>query len=86
MAPTVAPSPSASGGPTPTPSSARYKLLKPCSDQLDCYIYKVRSGDNLYSIAKYFGHSLKTIYKWNPQYPARRLKVGDPIRMPPPTK
>ncbi len=89
-APTTTPSPSATpaptGTPAATPTSTRYALLKPCADRAECWIYRVRSGDNLFSIANYFGHSLKTIYSWNPQYPGTRLRVGDSIRMPPPTR
>lgn len=88
--PTPSPIPTATASPKPrptaTPTSTRYKLLVPCPDKKSCYIYTVHSGDNLFSIAKYFGHPLSTIYAWNPQYPARRLRVGDPIRMPPPTR
>jgi LysM repeat protein len=90
--PTPTPSPTpvsvttASPKPTATPTSTRYKLLKPCPNRKDCYIYVVRSGDNLFSIANYFGHSLATIYRLNPKYPETRLRVGDPIRMPPPTR
>ncbi len=84
--PTVAPTPRPTVKPTATPTSSRYKLLTPCPDRKNCYIYTVRSGDNLFSIARYFGHSLSTIYAWNPKYPATRLRVGDPIRMPPPTR
>ena len=54
----------------------------PCSDRANCWVYTVRSGDNLFSIANYFGHSLNTIYTWNPQYPETALKVGAKIRMP----
>ena len=47
----------------------------------------MRSGDNLFSIANYFGHSMSTIYAWNPQYAkGARLRAGDQIRMPPPTR
>ncbi|HEY3335679.1 MAG TPA: LysM peptidoglycan-binding domain-containing protein [Candidatus Limnocylindrales bacterium] len=92
--PTSSPTPSATPSPTPSPTpkptkkptSDRYKLLKPCPNQDNCWIYTVRSGDNLSSIANYFGHSLKTIYKWNPQYPGTALRVGAQIRMPPPTR
>jgi LysM repeat protein len=92
--PTPSPTPSATPSPTPSPTpkptkkptSDRYKLLKPCPNQDNCWIYTVRSGDNLSSIANYFGHSLKTIYKWNPQYPGTALRVGAQIRMPPPTR
>ena len=59
----------------------------PCPDKPKCYIYKVRSGDNIYSIAHYFGHPVSTIYAWNPKYAnGAHLRVGDPIRMPPPTR
>jgi hypothetical protein len=88
--PTPSPSPSAMPAPTNTPAatpiSTRYAVLKPCLDRKDCWIYRVRSGDNLFSIANYFGHSLSTIYRWNPRYPETRLRAGDPIRMPPPTR
>ncbi|MHB8892554.1 MAG: LysM peptidoglycan-binding domain-containing protein [Candidatus Limnocylindrales bacterium] len=84
--PSIAPTQAPTKKPTATPSSDRYRLLKPCPDRKGCWIYTVRSGDNLYSIANYFGHSLSTIYAWNPKYPETRLRVGDPIRMPPPTR
>lgn len=80
--PTVAPTPR----PTRTPRSDRYALLVRCPDRKGCWIYTVRSGDNLYSIANYFGHSLTTIYQWNPQYPGTPLRKGAEIRMPPPTR
>ncbi len=92
LAPTPSPSPVPTVAPTPTPKATdkpkgdRYKLLTACPDRSDCWIYVVRSGDNLYSIANYFGHSLSTIYEWNPQYPDKRLRVGAEIRMPPPTR
>jgi hypothetical protein len=84
--PTVKPTAKPTPKPTAKPTSTRYKLLKPCPDKAGCWIYTVHSGDNLFSIAKYFGHSLKTIYAWNPQYPATRLRVGAQIRMPAPTR
>ncbi len=85
-APTPKPTASSSPEPTSKPKGDRYKLLTACPDRSDCWIYTVRSGDNLYSIANYFGHSLSTIYEWNPQYPDKRLRVGAEIRMPPPTR
>jgi LysM repeat protein len=90
--PSSSPSPSPSRTPKPTakptkaPTSTRYALLAPCPSKDGCWIYTVRSGDNLFSIAKYFGHPLSTIYRWNPQYPGTALKVGAAIRMPPPTR
>ena len=85
-APTPKPTPKATPKPTKKPTSDRYKLLKACPNKADCWIYTVRSGDNLSSIANYFGHSLRTIYTWNPKYPAAALRVGAQIRMPPPTR
>ena len=97
--PTVSPTPSASPTPSPTPSatpkptakpttrpkSNRYALLKACPDQPNCYIYTVRSGDNLYSIANYFGVSYDTVRAWNP-WTKNGLVVGRGLRMPPPTR
>jgi len=84
--PTPEPTPEPTPKPTKKPTSSRYKLLEPCSNRDNCWVYTVRSGDNLFSIANYFGHSLNTIYKWNPQYPETALKAGAEIRMPPPTR
>ena len=84
--PVVTPKPEKSPRPTRKPTSDRYNLLTECPDRNNCWIYTVRSGDNLYSIANYFGHSLAVIYDWNPQYPDSRLRVGAQIRMPPPTR
>lgn len=90
--PTPSPTPVATPAPTPTPTprptltSTRYRLLDPCPDRPKCWIYTVRSGDNVYSIARYFGHSLNTLYSWNPGLEGSPLKAGREIRMPPPTR
>ncbi len=95
--PTVAPTPSPTTASTATPTTAptatprptsdRYALLTPCTDRADCYIYTVQRGDNLFSIANYFGVPLDTIYAWNPAYAnGAGLRAGDGIRMPPPTR
>ncbi len=87
--PTATPTPTSppTKAPTKAPTSDRYRLLKPCPDRNNCWIYTVRSGDNLYSIAHYFGVPLSTIYAWNPQYASgAHLKAGAQIRMPPPTR
>lgn len=83
--PTPAPTPAATARPTSRPTSGRYALLRACPDQADCWIYRVRSGDNLYSIARYFGVPLKTVQAWNP-WTANGLKVGRDLRIPPPTR
>jgi LysM repeat protein len=97
--PTASPSPSPSPTPTPTPNptphatpkatqkptSGRYALLKPCPGTPDCYIYVVRSGDNLFSIAKYFGVPLKTVEAMNP-WTKNGLVAGRDLRIPTPTR
>jgi LysM repeat protein len=96
VAPTASSSPSAtpsstpSATPTPkpaaTPTSDRYKLLKACPNTPKCWIYTVRSGDNLYSIAHYFGVSQDSIYARNPWLKQSGLRAGQQLRLPPPTR
>jgi hypothetical protein len=83
--PTPEPSPAATQRATARPTSGRYALLRPCPDQPDCWIYRIRAGDNLFSIARYFGVPLKTVQAWNP-WTANGLKVGRDLRIPPPTR
>ncbi len=93
--PTPSPTPEATPTPTPAPTTAptaaptsdRYQVLVACPNRKSCYIYTVRAGDNLYSIAHWFGIPLSTIYDWNPTYAnGGRLRAGDQIKMPPPTR
>lgn len=85
--PNPSPTPAATPAPTPTGTarSARYDLLTQCPDASDCWIYVVRSGDNLTSIARYFGVPLKTVQNMNP-WLKNGLKVGRELRIPPPTR
>ncbi len=73
--------PLSSGG----PSASRLAVLTPCPDQTGCYIYTVRTGDNLFSIAHWFGVPLDTIYAWNPSVKPG-IRPGDQIRIPTPTR
>jgi hypothetical protein len=85
--PSATPEPSAppTVAPTAKPASGRYALLTACPDRSGCWIYHVRSGDNLYSIANYFGVSLKTVQAWNP-WTQNGLKTGRELRIPTPTR
>jgi LysM repeat protein len=84
-APTPAPTPRPTPRPTPTPTSDRYKLLTPCPSTPNCWIYTVRAGDNLQSIANYFGVSLDRIRAMNPGL-TTPIHPGDKLRLPPPTR
>jgi hypothetical protein len=92
--PTPTAQPTSTPVPTPRPTStpstgtaSRYALLTPCPNVRRCYIYTVRAGDNLFSIAHWFGVSLQSIYALNPQYAnGAHLRAGDQLRMPPPTR
>jgi LysM repeat protein len=87
--PSPSPAPTATPAPTPTPTSTsdRYALLEPCPSTPDCYVYEIRAGDNLRSIANYFGVPYETVLEMNPQIgdPAT-IQPGDEIHLPPPTR
>lgn len=91
-APTQTPHPTPSLKPpagttaTPRPSSARYALLKACPDAPACWIYVVRSGDNVSSIANYFGVRLQIVETLNPWVSTTQLRPGQQLRLPPPTR
>lgn len=84
--PTATPAPTSRPTPTPLPTSDRYQLLEPCPDASDCWIYTVRSGDNLTSIANYFGVPLEAVYDRNPWARTTPLRAGQELRLPPPTR
>jgi hypothetical protein len=99
-APTASPAPTPSPTPGPSPTatltpkstappaarSDRYALLRACPGTPRCWIYRVRAGDNLYSIANYFGVSLDSIYDRNPWTRTQGLRAGQELRLPPPTR
>ena len=86
--PTPSATPSATPAPTPTgtPRSDRYKLLTACPNTPNCWIYTVRHGDNVFSIAHYFGVSTDSIYARNPWLKQTGLRAGQHLRLPPPTR
>lgn len=88
VTPSPTPEPTATPSPTarPAPRSDRYALLTACPDEPRCWIYRVRSGDNVYSIARYFGVSMDSIYDRNPWLRDSGLRAGQQLRLPPPTR
>ena len=84
--PTPTPAPP-TAAPTAASTSDRYLLLAPCPGTAECWIYTVRSGDNLVSIANYFGVSYDRVLDMNPSIgDPTTIRAGDQIRMPPPTR
>jgi len=93
-APTPAPTPTSSPTPpltpatpkpTPAPTSDRFALLTRCPSTPDCWIYTIRSGDNLRSIANYFGVSYDRVLAMNPNL-RRPIHAGDKLKIPTPTR
>ncbi|HET7027187.1 MAG TPA: LysM domain-containing protein [Candidatus Limnocylindrales bacterium] len=94
--PTATPAPTATASPTPAPTpeptaagtaaSDRFALLVACPGRPDCYVYVVRAGDNLYSIAHYFGVPLDAVYRLNPWTRTTRLTAGKELILPTPTR
>ncbi len=83
--PELTPEPTPNATPEPKPTSDRFALLRPCPKTPHCYIYVVRSGDNLFSIARYFGVPLKTVEAMNP-WTQNGLVAGRDLRIPTPTR
>jgi hypothetical protein len=84
--PTATPTPEPPVQISPSPSSDRYALLTACPDAPSCWIYVVRGGDNLVSIANYFGVPLAEVYERNPWAETEQLVAGRELRLPPPTR
>jgi hypothetical protein len=83
---TPKPTPRPTAHPSPGPTSDRFSVLTPCPGQPDCWVYVVREGDNLYSIAHWFGVPLDAIYAMNPWARTETLRAGQELRIPTPTR
>ena len=84
--PTIPAPPSPAPTATPRASSDRYALLEPCGDEPDCWIYTVRQGDNLVSIARFFGVPFEVVAERNRWTETTPLVSGQELRLPPPTR
>jgi len=95
--PSASPTPSAKPEPSQSSSSSsswppgatksRMDLVVPCTGQADCYVYTIRKGDVLVSIANFFGVDLARIRQMNPWLgQGSTIPTGDKLKIPPPTR
>jgi len=84
--PVVTPEPTPRRTATPRPRSDRFAVISRCPGRRDCWIYTIRTGDNLFSIAHWFGVSLDRIYAMNPWARSHGIRPGNDLLIPTPTR
>ena len=87
--PTPSPTPLATPSPSPSPSASgpfppdRLAVLTACPGKPGCYQYKIKSNDNLSSLAKFFGVTYPALLAANPRITNPSIiHVGELITIP----
>jgi hypothetical protein len=84
--PPLTPEPTPRPTATPRPTSDRFAVITKCPGRKDCWIYTIRRGDNLFSIAHWFGVSIGRIHAMNPWTLTRGIHPGNELLIPTPTR